>query len=86
MRWRPVHPRGAGLDDEPQLHVECALCSELATNADSTGVEYCARHYRRVHPQRVRRLALFVVRGPSRVTVLRWERRRPHRVRLREGS
>jgi hypothetical protein len=86
MRWHPVHPHAAVRGDESAqaTHMECALCGEHATNVDRTGLGYCAEHYRRVHPQRVRRLVLFVARGPSRATaVLRWDGVRPHRVHPR---
>jgi hypothetical protein len=35
---------------------ECAMCRAPATVTEKTGLGYCEKHWRVVHPQRLRRL------------------------------
>ena len=35
---------------------ECAMCRAPATLTEKSGMGYCETHWRRVHPQRLRRL------------------------------
>lgn len=45
---------------------ECAMCRAPATRSEKNGMGYCDTHWRRVHPQRVRRLVRSVRSTRSR--------------------
>lgn len=53
-----------GVDRGPVY--ECAMCRAPATRSEKNGLSYCDTHWRKVHPQRVRRLVRSVRSTRSR--------------------
>lgn len=44
---------------------ECAMCRAPVTMTEKSGLGYCETHWRRVHPQRLRRLFRLIRRTPT---------------------
>jgi hypothetical protein len=46
--------------------LECTFCNARVKHADRDGIGYCDQHWRKVHPERCRRISRWAAAGLAR--------------------